>query len=42
MDKKNTFLRVGENDASTAGIFYGKLSLAILTGDSTWNSISAT
>ena len=35
-EKKNSFCsRIGENDAGAAGIFYGKLGLAILTGNAT-------
>jgi hypothetical protein len=29
------YVRISENDASAAGIFYSKLSLAILTSDAT-------
>jgi hypothetical protein len=33
--EKCIYSRISENDAGAAGIFYGKLCLAILTGDAT-------
>jgi hypothetical protein len=35
MKKKGIHLRISENNAGTAGIFYSKLGLAILTCDAT-------
>ena len=34
-NEKYIYSRISENDAGAAGIFYGKLCLAILTGDAT-------
>jgi len=34
-NKRDIYLRISENNAGTAGIFYGKLGLAILTCDAT-------
>jgi hypothetical protein len=38
------YVRIGKNDASAAGVFYGKFGLAILTCDATLknNGVSAT
>jgi hypothetical protein len=33
--EKCIYSRISENDAGAAGIFYGKLCLAVLTGDAT-------
>jgi hypothetical protein len=33
--EKCIYSRISDNDAGAAGIFYGKLCLAILTGDAT-------
>lgn len=33
--EKCIYSRISENDAGAAGIFYGKLCLAILTGNAT-------
>src|SRR6266702_536714 len=34
MSQKDIHGRIGQNDASAAGVFYGELGLAILTSDS--------
>ncbi len=36
--EKYIYSRISENDASSAGIFYGELCLAILTGDATYKN----
>jgi len=38
------YVRIGENDASAAGVFYGKFGLAILASDATLKNkgVSAT
>ena len=35
VNKKNVSLRISENNASAAGIFYGELGLTVLTSDTT-------
>jgi hypothetical protein len=39
-ENKNIYSRISDNDTGAAGIFYGKLCLAILTGDATFEKQS--